>query len=406
MERLAQAFTLFLVLAVAVPNDNLKLSAVQRLSASYQYNLITWEVSSFPEKWLHWLGNALFPVHPTLERRSAAVREYFQLKREAATIQEKLDLGVATAPDAHKQMERRLDTLRLQSDRLRPQVEEMLEAAVTQVLREQGIPIGIGKIIFPPVDFSLDPLPTLLIISPRQRIELKESILLVPRIPEQTREALENRIAGEQDLSALVEGIGGISTYPSIVHSGDLRGTLITASHEWLHNYLFFRALGQNYYREANMASLNETTANIFGEELGNLAFARLTGEAPAQRGPGSAGEPCPQTSFCFREEMRETRLRVDQLLAEGGVVEAEAYMEARRQVFVEHGYVIRKLNQAYFAYHGTYADSPASVSPIYEQLRQVRQASTSLGAFIKTMAGVASYKEFTTLLDRLHAGQ
>jgi len=55
---------------------------------------------------------------------------------------------------------------------------------------------------------------------------------------------------------------------------------------------------------------------------------------------------------------MRETRIRVDKLLAQGRIEEAEAYMEERRQEFVAHGYYIRKLNQAYFAFHGAYADT------------------------------------------------
>ncbi len=48
-----------------------------------------------------------------------------------------------------------------------------------------------------------------------------------------------------------------------------------------------------------------------------------------------------------------------DELLAAGKIEEAEAYMEARRQVFWDNGYAIRKLNQAYFAFYGAYADVP-----------------------------------------------
>ena len=42
--------------------------------------------------------------------------------------------------------------------------------------------------------------------------------------------------------------------------------------------------------------------------------------------------------------------------------------MEERRLLMVEHGYPIRVLNQAYFAFHGAYAESPASSSPIGAQ--------------------------------------
>ncbi len=52
---------------------------------------------------------------------------------------------------------------------------------------------------------------------------------------------------------------------------------------------------------------------------------------------------------------MNETRVTVDQLLADGKIDQAEAYMEQRRELFVAHGYLIRKLNQAYFAFYGGY---------------------------------------------------
>ncbi|MEK7777470.1 MAG: hypothetical protein AAB303_02455, partial [Chloroflexota bacterium] len=255
-------------------------------------------------------------------------------------------------------------------------------------------------------DFALDSLPTLLVTSPRDRIRRLEDVLLVPQITPREREALEDSIASQENISALVEGIGGISTYPAIVSSGGLRDVLVTASHEWLHNYLFFRPLGQSYRKDSDMSTINETTANLFGEEMGDLVYARLTGEAPRVRTPGVPPEPCPQDQFCFQREMRQTRAQAEQLLAQGKVEEAEAYMEERRRVFVENGYLIRKLNQAYFAFHGTYADSPSSVSPIYEQLLEMRRASPSLGAFIHRIAGVSSYSEFMDMLQRIQASR
>ena len=106
-----------------------------------------------------------------------------------------------------------------------------------------------------------------------------------------------------------------------------------------------------------------------------------------------------------FRREMHATRLRVDDLLERGRIEEAEAYMESRRQVFVEEGYPIRKLNQAYFAFYGTYADNPASVSPIGQEVDRLREISGSLGEFVRTMSGFGSYQEFKAHLT-LHDGE
>lgn len=100
---------------------------------------------------------------------------------------------------------------------------------------------------------------------------------------------------------------------------------------------------------------------------------------------------------FDFREEMHETRVRADELLAQGKIEEAEAYMEQRRQVFWEHGYLIRKLNQAYFAFHGAYADVPggaAGQDPVGPAVRTLREQSDSLADFINTIAWMTSFEE------------
>jgi len=68
-------------------------------------------------------------------------------------------------------------------------------------------------------------------------------------------------------------------------------------------------------------------------------------------------------------------------------------------------GYNIRKLNQAYFAFRGTYASNPASVSPINEQMQEMRRLSPSLRAFITTISGVSSYSRFLEVLEELRAG-
>ena len=112
-------------------------------------------------------------------------------------------------------------------------------------------------------------------------------------------------------------------------------------------------------------------------------------GADPEDIGEGDEDE------FDFAGEMRETRRRVDELLAEGAIQEAEAYMEERRQIFVDNGYPIRVLNQAYFAFYGTYAENAASVSPIASELRQVRVDSSDVGQFIKRVRGFGDYQSF-----------
>ena len=96
---------------------------------------------------------------------------------------------------------------------------------------------------------------------------------------------------------------------------------------------------------------------------------------------------------------MRATRVQAEELLKAGKVDEAEQYMEQRRLVFVQQGYLLRKLNQAYFAFHGSYADSPGSVSPIAGYLKTVRSKAGSLGAFVNQIRTLGSYDQLLALL-------
>ena len=60
--------------------------------------------------------------------------------------------------------------------------------------------------------------------------------------------------------------------------------------------------------------------------------------------------------------------------------------MEAQRRILVENGYTIRKLNQAYFAFHGSYAVGPAATDPIGGKLRLLRKQAGSLAEFLHTV--------------------
>ena len=118
---------------------------------------------------------------------------------------------------------------------------------------------------------------------------------------------------------------------------------------------------------------------------IGDRAFTAMTGEV-VDRESESATEPPAEGAFDFTAEMRETRLTAEGLLAEGKIEEAESYMEARRQFLDDNGYFIRKINQAFFAFHGSYATGAASVSPIGDQLEELVDGTASLEEFLKTV--------------------
>ncbi len=120
-------------------------------------------------------------------------------------------------------------------------------------------------------------------------------------------------------------------------------------------------------------------------------SFATLRMTTPTNPPGFTDAEGLAQAEFDFGREMRGLRLEVDGLLAEGRVADAELVMDERRQVFVANGYYIRRINQAYFAFHGSYADTPASSDPIGPKMQRLRDASVSLKVFLETA------REFTS---------
>ena len=349
---------------------------------------------------------------------------YLELSREIGRLTYEIDRA-ASAPEHdhdHEELARlhaELGGVRAARMAVRNDAEETIEGTVSAVLSELGLG-SYGPVDYPPVDIRLDDPPSVVVTSPRHTISRGDEALVVPGLSVIEREGIEDALLAEADLSALVSDIGGVATYPAIVRSGlPLRYILQTAAHEWLHHYLVARLtpLGLGTYRSNEMLTINETLADLAGREIGDLAYVRLGGtidppppspQPSPVKGEGATQEAgaAPEERFDFGREMRKTRLQADSLLAEGKVEEAEAYMEERRRVFVENGYHLRKINQAYFAFAGTYAEQPESSDPVGEGMRRLRSSATDLGTFISTISAVSTPEEFAALVGGLDEGQ
>lgn len=377
----------------------------ERAAQAYLYDIAQWEFNNFLSKWVNRAGEVL-PGGGQSARKSELVRRYFDMGIDAARLRYRLRLMAAEGGEGRTaELQARLEAAEAPRRALADDVEEAIEAAISAALAEEGL-ATLGEFIFPPVDIRLNEPPKLLVTSPRNAISRTHDVLLRSDVTLRQREAMEERLLRDADLAALVEDIGGLATYPaSIPTTQPMRWTMEAAAHEWLHHYFFFRPLGQNMFNNGDMVTLNETIASVAGAELGDRAFALLGGEIPpaATQASQSANSGAPQP-FDFQSEMRRTRQRVDELLAGGDVEGAEAYMEERRLLFVENGYPIRKLNQAYFAFYGTYADLPASSSPIGEQVHRLRELIPDLGDFIARVAQISDYGEFLDTLTELES--
>ena len=376
--------------------------------APYRHNIMTWEVSHLPDKWTH-LANYVLPWSrpQAVEQRRIQARKYFVSGWELQRLESQLAPD-STANPGTRLIAAQAQHIRGQRREMRAQVEQTVESEISAILVDEGLQIWPG-LVFPPVDVHFSSPPGVLVLSPRDRIFRQQTVVLKPGMTGEEKEALEQQVFESEDLSALVVEIGGIATYPSnIPDSFDLPRALEVVAHEWLHHWFFFRPLGRGFWDSPEMTTLNETAATLGGAELGAMAYAAMAEatvphETVPEDTPAGKPEPnMPAAGFDAAEAIRGTRLQTEQLLARGEILEAEAYMEERRQLLVGHGYRIRKINQAFFAFRESYATDPGSISPIDDQLRGLRQSSDSLGDFLRTVAGFGSYEEF---LEHLESG-
>jgi hypothetical protein len=403
--------TLFLALLVlGTGHSDFRPSAAELITAPYQYSLVGWELGHLPDKWFRKLKSVFSGGRDlSREQRAAQAREFFDLGLELSGLNRRLqfpDLATGDAPaTAEAQtLAAEIEGIEAQRQELLAPVEETIEGEIHAALKGEGFGSRLGG-IFPPVDVVFSGSPQVLVLSPRDRIERQDDFLLDSDLNNAVKEDIEERLLREEDLSALVASTGGVALYPSVVtDAAGLHNAVVITAHEWLHHWFFFKPLGRGFWSSPEMTTLNETAASIGGEELGDLAFIALTGE-PVDRTPRDAAS-VDRKGFDFNEFMHHTRLRAEEFLAQGQIEEAEAYMEERRQELVARGYLIRKLNQAYFAFHGTYATTGASISPIGGQLRELRDRSDSVEDFLKTVAEFGSYAEFLEFLEGLRAGE
>jgi len=351
------------------------------------------------------------PGYLSREEGSVAVTDYLQLTQQVHQAEDALnrvysDASVKDKLSATAHLRAQIADLTRKQNALIPIAEAVLQEQVSEVAANFGL-TTLGQPI-PSILFHSTPVPNALIISPRDHIEQIADISLLPDLTLEQQIALEDRVSRNLNVSALVVPIGGVGVYPTMItQTTDLSWLTSTIAHEWTHNYLELRPLGLLYDETPELRTMNETTADISGGEIGGEVMQRYYPEFISSVFPQDLNlisfRPLEATSaassppFDFNHEMHTTRVTVDALLAAGKIEEAEAYMEQRRQLFVQNGYYIRKLNQAYFAFYGAYADVPggaAGEDPVGPAVRALRAQSKSLADFINRIAWMTSFDE------------
>jgi hypothetical protein len=376
---------------------------VKEITNPYRFEMAKWEFEALGGEIRDFVSGA-----DRTDNTTAEIITYFTNAAQIRNLETTINAVRAGYQNGDlEQLQSEIDELRSENTMRRAATEKALEILVRETLAEQGIynPLDRYATIkagFPPVKIHLGEPPHLLIISPRDRIENIKEVKLLPEMSLDEMEKIESEV-DKLDVSSVVEGLGGLSTYPSyILDEADLHFTIETVVHEWMHQYLTFTPLGFRYlidevgiHSDYEIATINETVADMVGSEIGDIIYRKLVPQETANE-PPQAGEPV----FDFNKEMREIRQAVDSYLAQGEIEQAEKFMEQKQQYLAENGYYIRKLNQAYFAFHGTYADSPTSIDPIGEELRTLREQSESLKEFLDSVTILTSREKLAESLD------
>lgn len=344
------------------------------------------------------------------------VREYLKADSQISQLKSQISIIYADPKVADKisavlPLQSQLDKNEAYKSRLAPYAESTLQQQISEVLAADQLTV-LGQPL-PPVLYHSTPLPMALIVSPREKIQQDANISLLTEMTAGDMTTLEDQVMSNLDVSALVVPVGGVGIYPTMVMAtSDLPYLAETIAHEWTHNFLTLRPLGLNYETNSSLRTINETVASIAGNEIGEQVLRKFYPELipppvePAREdSPKAAPALKAPDPFNYRQEMHTTRVQVDELLAEGKISEAENYMEQRRNLFWQNGYPIRRLNQAYFAFYGAYADTPGGASgkdPVGPVVRAFRQQSPSLAEFLEKISRVTSFDQLKGMIRQL----
>jgi len=394
------------------------------------FDFIAW----MGEGWLEKAGQIAAPSEDYLtdEQRSQLVLHFTQLLNDWSDLEGQVrrvyaDSSVKDPEASTQDLRIKRDALRAEIERLRPTAEAIIQQQISSVLVDEGFATG-GE-IFPPVAARITPLPYILITSPRDEIRRIDGEGLQAGLNVDEAERIETQVFSATNRSALVVPIGGLAAYPTmILETGDLTWLLQTIAHEWTHNWLYLRPLGYSYLADSqSIRTINETVANLSGNELGLKVMRRyyldtLKKEHPDLVEPkplevpdlNPSAQPPPARdpkAFSVNNALYETRVKVEDQLsearklkqagqpeaAEAKIVEAEKYMEDQRQFINSHGYAMRKLNQAFFAFYGAYADQPggaAGVDPTGPNVVALRALSPSLRQFLDRVSSIVTLED------------
>jgi hypothetical protein len=375
------------------------------ITGPYRFHLAEWEVATLARR----ARMAIFPSSPVADPVQTVVR-YFALGQQENVLTGQQDHWLVrqasdpTAAERARALQTRIDRIEATRETLKPAVEQIISEQVDAQLHQDGVRPGLLTFhrsnqfpflrpwLIPGVFFGLSRLPHLLVVAPRDRIEIISTALLDTQLSPRASEQIETS-TDRLGVSSVVIQIGGLAAYPAMIPTDEsLSDTLITIAHEWAFHYLALHPLGERYFASYDMATINESLVDLVGHEVGPQVYDRyyrpaLEAEA-AKAGPAptSTAPPATPAPPSFETLLRHIRIVVQADLARGDVASADAYMAQQQRALLQDGYDVPRLNTAYLAFYGWYAEGGNPYAPL---LVTIRRKSGSLRAFLADVQNV-----------------
>lgn len=275
--RLSLILLLFpLVIANASIDETTPSARIWAAARGHSFNYVNWEINALLSKARQELTGVHSYIPP--DEKNEYVLAYFDDLRALFL----LDSQLQNAPESDRDA-LLIEYTQLEADLQSRQalVEHIIEGQVSEILRDAGFAMW-GQVL-PPVTMRFLDIPDVLVVSPRNEIRQTMTLTLNPMNFEE-RVALESDIArAVPDQSVWITPIGGVGIYPAMITQTDRAVVAYEiVAHEWAHHYLVFFPLGLEYFNSADTRIINETTATILGDEIGNRVIQHFYPQALA----------------------------------------------------------------------------------------------------------------------------
>jgi len=243
-------FTLTLVLLLAGGDSYLppvnKVGQVAGLVRAHLFAYDDWMIDALALK-VNYASLAI-PRYLTIEQQRKVVLDHLnlisrinRLSYEITLVYSDPNIDDPVTASAEKRAE--LDQLLAREKQSGPVAEAIFQQQMQFILNEAGLNTA-GQTL-PPVLYRITPLPYALIVSPRDVIRQDANISLTPGLTLEERIEIEDKVSQSTGDSTLIEGIGGVGVYPTMVMSTtDINWLAEVVAHDWAHNYLTLRPLG------------------------------------------------------------------------------------------------------------------------------------------------------------------